>query len=104
MGSKVVVNSGPGFSFALETHLDKVFVHCDVTDNKPSVLKEMLRRWKGFRESIIVDLYALHNDAKNTSAHKHFLKMFNFEYKETLTNQKTGELVELWISKGKEND
>jgi len=98
MGFKVVVNSGPGFSFAIETYPSRVFVHCDVTDNKPSVLKEMFRRWKKIRESFIIDLYAIHNATENKPS-KHFLKMFGFEYLRTVKAKNGIDIIEIWINK-----
>lgn len=101
MNSKFIVIAGSGFSFALEPYEKSIFVHCDVIENpKPSVIKEMFRRWKSFKEAITIDLYALHSDKKNVVTHKHFLKMFGFTYQQTFKGR-DGDMVELWINKGK---
>lgn len=99
MGYKIPTIAGKGYTFYLEPYPNKVFVHCDVVENTPSVIKEMLSKWKLFTEAITMDLYALHDDTKNTKAHKHFLKKFGFTYKETLPTT-SGTSVELWFRKG----
>ena len=99
MGYKIPTIWGDGYTISLEPYPNKVFVHCEVTDTKPSVVKEMLRKWKAFKSAASLDLYALHCDAKNKPTHKHFLKMFGFKYMNTVT-AKNGATVEVWLNKG----
>ncbi|MFI3217803.1 MAG: hypothetical protein QX189_01615 [Methylococcales bacterium] len=91
-----------GVVFSLEPYPDYVFVHCDVQDNPSlSTIKEMLRKWKQFRDVTCLDFYALHSDSNNKPTHKKFLTMFNFKFLET-RKAKDGETVEIWFnSKGK---
>lgn len=100
MGYKIPIIKGVGFSFAIEPYPNQIFVHCEVTSLKPSVIKEMLQKWKGFRESTTIDFYALHNDEKNVETHKHFLKMFGFKYQQMIPAKEGKELFEIWMNKG----
>lgn len=97
MRYKYVVHNGDGFTFALEPYPDRWYVHCDVTDNKPSVLKNMLSRWKEFRKLINIDLYALHSDIENIPTHRKFLKMFGFKLLEEAQDDSS---YEVWINEG----
>ena len=101
MGYKIPFIKIEGVTFSLEPYPEYVFVHCDVQDNPPlSMIKEMLRKWKQFREVTCVDFYALHSDSRNKATHKKFLTLFGFKPIET-RKAINGETVEIWFnSKG----
>jgi len=102
MGYKIPMIKSDGATFYLEPYTTYVFVHCDVVDNpSKTLIKDMLSKWKKFREVTCVDLYALHTP-KNKNTHKHFLSLFGFKFLENRI-AKDGNPVELWISRSNLN-
>ncbi len=103
MGYKVPFIQGKEYTFYIEPYKQMSFVHCDVQDN-PSIsqVKEMLHKWKQFREVTCVDFYAIHDDTKNKTTHKKFLTLFGFSFLET-RKAVGGETVELWGNTGADN-
>ncbi len=103
MGYKIPIMKNGGATFYLEPYATHLFVHCDVVDSpSKSLIKDMLSKWKKFREVTCMDLYALHT-YKNKSTHKHFLSLFGFKFLENRI-AKNGDSVELWINRGNLND
>lgn len=98
MGYKIPFIQGNGYTFYIEPYPNQVFVHCDVVDNPTvSVVKEMLRKWKQFREVTCIDFSAIHDDRKNKPTHKKFLTLFGFKFLETRKDT-SGETIELWFN------
>jgi len=103
MGYKIPLIQGTGYTFYIEPYPTQVFVHCDVQDNPtPSIIKEMLYKWKQFRGITCTDFYAIHSDLKNKPTHKKFLTMFGFKFLE-LHKTSNGEPVEIWFNCHKGN-
>jgi len=96
MGYKIPLIQGDGYTFYIEPYSKQIFVHCDVQDNPTvGIIKEMLSKWKQFREVTCADFFAIHDDIKNKPTHKKFLTLFGFKFLES-RKAINGETVEIW--------